>query len=263
MYQSLPRPTIFAHRGASAYAPENTLAAFELALRQASDAVELDAKLCADGHVVVIHDQTVDRTTDGQGKVSQLTLAQLKELDAGSHFDASFRGEKIPTLKEVFESIGQHTFSNVELTNYASLLDALPDEAANLVRRHNLASRVMFSSFNPRALLRARKLLPAAPVALLALPGPGGRWARSWLGCLLSYQALNPEVRDVTPQLVASVHKRGCRVKVYTVNQSDVMRHLFILQVDGIFTDDPVLARQVLAEFQTEQLPNPNRSDQG
>lgn len=252
MYQSLPRPTIYAHRGASAYAPENTLAAFQLALRQGADAIELDAKLSADAQVVVIHDQTVDRTTDGQGKVNQLTLRQLKELEAGSHFDSSFRGEQIPTLEEVFEAVGRQTMINVELTNYASIFDNLPDEAVKLVRRHNLQKRVIFSSFNPRALHRAHKLLPETPVALLALPGPAGSWARSWVGCLLAYRALHPEVRDVTPRLVTSVHKRGCLVNVYTVNQADVMHRLLSMQVDGIFTDDPVLARQTFANYRSD-----------
>ena len=93
LYPFLPRPAIIAHRGASAYAPENTLAAFELALRQEADGVELDAKLTADGHVIVFHDQTVERTTEGQGRVLDLTLAQLRKLDAGSHFDIAFQGE--------------------------------------------------------------------------------------------------------------------------------------------------------------------------
>jgi glycerophosphoryl diester phosphodiesterase len=91
MLTELPRPTIFAHRGASAYAPENTLAAFELALRQGADAIELDAKLTRDGHIVVIHDQTVDRTTEGRGRVKDMTLAELRKLDAGSHFDVAFQ----------------------------------------------------------------------------------------------------------------------------------------------------------------------------
>src|SRR3990170_393671 len=106
MFNQLPRPVIFAHRGASAYAPENTLAAFSLAVRQKSDGIELDAKLSADGHVVVIHDQTVDRTTSSRGRVADLTLADLREMDAGSHFDVEYKGERIPTLEEVFEAIG-------------------------------------------------------------------------------------------------------------------------------------------------------------
>src|SRR5689334_23229806 len=116
MLESLPRPVIFAHRGASAYAPENTIASFEFAVAQGTDAIELDVKLSADGHVIVHHDPTVDRTTNGKGKVKDLTLAELKTLDAGGFFSENFHGEKIPTLEEVFEAVGKRTFINVELT---------------------------------------------------------------------------------------------------------------------------------------------------
>src|SRR5512139_2686581 len=98
LFAHLPRPTIFAHRGASAYAPENTLAAFQMAIQQGADALELDVKLTADGQVVVIHDQTTDRTTGVKGRVSDLTLHELRNLDAGSFFDIAFQGEMIPTL---------------------------------------------------------------------------------------------------------------------------------------------------------------------
>ena len=121
-----PQPLIIAHRGASAYAPENTLAAFELAIQQGAPAIELDAKLSCDGHVVVIHDQTVDRTTPHSGRVGELSLAELRRMDAGSHFDTCFQQERIPTLAEVFESIGPGTLINVELTNYSSPGDDLP-----------------------------------------------------------------------------------------------------------------------------------------
>ena len=102
MLQQHPQTIIFAHRGASAYAPENTLAAFHLAVQQNADAIELDTKLSRDGHVVVIHDRTVDRTTSGTGQVNDMTLSELQELDAGSHFNATFKDEHIPTLDEVF-----------------------------------------------------------------------------------------------------------------------------------------------------------------
>src|SRR3972149_8380299 len=106
MFERFPDPILFAHRGASAHAPENTLPAFELALDQGADGVELDAKLSADGQVVVIHDRTVDRTTDGHGRVSDLSLAVLRSLDAGGSYSDQYRGVKIPTLEEVFETIG-------------------------------------------------------------------------------------------------------------------------------------------------------------
>ena len=238
---------LFAHRGASAQAPENTLAAFELALRHEADAIELDAKLSADGHVVVIHDQTVERTTNGQSDVRVMTLAALQELDAGSFFDVAFRGEHIPTLDQVFETFGHKTFINVELTNYASPNDDLPDRVVELVNHHRLEKRVLFSSFNPRALLKVVRLIPEVPIGLLASAGRSGWWARSWLGrMMIPYEALHPELHDATAALVVSIHQHGHRVNVYTVNQPDDMRRLFALGVDGIFTDEPRLARQVL-----------------
>jgi glycerophosphoryl diester phosphodiesterase len=241
----LPIPTIFAHRGASAYAPENTIAAFVLAVKQEANAVELDAKLTADGEVVVFHDQNVERTTGSRGRVGELTLAELRKLDAGSHFDVSFRGEPIPTLSDVFEAVGKKIFINIELTNYASVNDSLPDKVAALVSKYDLAEWVMFSSFNPIALWRVRRLLPQIPTGLLALQGKNGALARSFLGRLLAYDALHPYLGDVTPRLVNKTHHRGCRVHVYTVNQADDMRHLISLGVDGIFTDDPVMAKNV------------------
>jgi glycerophosphoryl diester phosphodiesterase len=176
-----PCPLIFAHRGACAHAPENTLAAFELALAQGAHGLELDAKLSADGEVVVIHDATTDRTTGMRGHVSQLPLAALRELDAGSFFSETFKGEKIPTLAEVFETIGKRAFINVELTNYYTKpRDNLADKVCELVKRFGLEQSVLFSSFLPANLARTRSLLPAVPRGLLALSGWLGWWARSF-----------------------------------------------------------------------------------
>jgi glycerophosphoryl diester phosphodiesterase len=248
MYQQLNRPTIFAHRGSSKHAPENTLAAFDLAVSQNADAIELDAKLCADGEIVVIHDQTIDRTTDGTGSVADFPLAALNEIDAGSWFGNEFRNEKIPSLAEVFESVGGKTFINVELTNYASLRDELPDKVVDLVRKYGLETRVLFSSFNPLALRRAHQLLPEAPLGLLALPGFPGGWARSWLGhWVVPYQALHPEVNDTSQKLIKYQHKRNRRVHTWTVNAPDDIKRLIQTGVDGIFTDDPPLALEIRA----------------
>jgi glycerophosphoryl diester phosphodiesterase len=251
MYQQLPRPTIFAHRGSKNHAPENTLAAFRLAVTQGAPAIELDAKLSADGEIVVFHDRTLDRTTNGTGKLQDKPLAALKELDAGSHFSPAFRGEPIPTLAEVFEAVGGVVFINIELTNYAAPKDQLPDKVAQLVVDFNLQESIMFSSFNRFALQRARELLPKVPCGLLALPGLLGAPARSWLGRkLVAYQALHPAMRDTTPKLVNEVHQRGHRVHVYTVNKRPDMLRLFQYGVDGIFTDDPPLAFDVLRQME-------------
>jgi glycerophosphoryl diester phosphodiesterase len=252
-----PSPIIFAHRGASAHAPENTLAAFVLALKHGAEAVEMDVKLTADGEVVIIHDQSVDRTTDGTGKVAELTLSAIKKLDAGAYFDIAYAGEPIPTLGEYFDMLGQRIFTNVELTNYASPRDDLPDKVVALVKEHNLVERVMFSSFNPRALQRAQTLLPEVPVGLLTLPGWKGWPLRSWLGRMLvpGYQALHPEKGDVTETLVGAAHRRGQRVHVWTVNDPGEMNRLFTLGVDGIFTDDPRLALQILRSVNRQAAP--------
>lgn len=251
LYQALPRPTIFAHRGSKAHAPENTLAAFKLAVSQGAPAIELDAKLSSDGEVIVFHDKILNRTTNGSGAVGRMPLAALKELDAGSHFSAAFKGEKIPTLAEVFETVGQQVFINVELTNYASPRDSLPEKAAALVKKFGLQDRIMFSSFNHITLQRAHQLLPEVPLGLLALPGILGATARSWIGRRwVLYQAIHPEVRDASPRLIRNAQQRGHRVHVYTVNQRQVMLRLFQAGVDGIFTDDPLLAFSVLQEIE-------------
>jgi len=246
LLSDLPRPAIIAHRGASAYAPENTLASFELALRQGADAVELDAKLTQDGHIVVIHDQSVDRTTMHNGWVRDLSLATLRKMDAGSHFDIAFAGETIPTLDEVFKAVGRLTYTNIELTNLLSPLDHLPQKTAALVKRHKIIQRVWFSSFNPIALLRIHRLLPDCPLGLLAWPGATGWWARSPLGRLIPYHSLHIASKDAKPGLIKRIHRDQRKVFVYTVNLENEMLHLFEMGVDGIFTDDPLLARRVL-----------------
>jgi len=248
MLTSLPQPIIFAHRGASAHAPENTLAAFKLALAQNADAIELDVKLSADGYAIVIHDPLVNRTTGSPGRVKDLPLRELRALDAGSFFSDKYQGEKIPTLEEVFEAVGKHTFINVELTNYNSPYDQLVETVCRLVRKHALQEHVMFSSFFASNLSRARALLPDVPRGLLAFDGWPGAWARSFGFAFGKYQALHPYLRDVTPQQVQRVHRLNRRIHVWTVNAAEDVRRLIHWGVDGIFTDDPPLAVQVRAE---------------
>jgi glycerophosphoryl diester phosphodiesterase len=248
MLKNLPTPVIFAHRGASAHAPENTLAAFELALQQGADALELDVKLSADGHVVVIHDATVDRTTGAHGKVKDMSLADLRSLDAGSFFSAKFQGEKIPTLEEVFEAVGRRTFINVELTNYSTPRDHLVESVCMLVKKFGLQKHILFSSFLPRNLANARRYLPEVPAGLLALDGLLGWWSRSFGFAFGKYDALHPNLKDTTPNLIYFAHRLQRRIHVWTVNGEEELRRLFKWGVDGVFTDDPQLAVRLRAE---------------
>lgn len=142
------KPLIIAHRGASALAPENTLAAFALALKQGADGIELDVMLTRDKELAVIHDASVDRTTNGNGLVAEMTLADLRKLDAGSKFSPDFAGEPIPTLRQVLELTGSRILVNIELKNYAHPLDALTECVIRLVQELGLSQSVLLSSFN-------------------------------------------------------------------------------------------------------------------
>jgi glycerophosphoryl diester phosphodiesterase len=241
-------PILFAHRGASARAPENTLASFRRALDDGAEAIELDVKLTADGKVVVLHDQTVNRTTNGQGDVRTLSLAEIKRLDAGSCFSPEFAGETIPTLDEVFSVVGKKLFINVEITNYATPADALPLRVSELVRSHGLEEWVMFSSFNALNLIRLKGLLPRVPAGILAEQGSRGSLARSFAGRIVAPKMVHPYFTDVDEAYVLRQHAIDRRVHVWTVNAPEEMRRLFRIKVDGIFTDDPRLASQVLEE---------------
>jgi glycerophosphoryl diester phosphodiesterase len=247
-YVDLKRPTIFAHRGSSAYAPENTLAAFKLAVTQHADGIELDAKLTADGQVVVMHDDTIDRTTNGTGRIKSLNLEDLKGFDAGSKISPLFKSEKIPTLEEVFETVGRTMFINVELTNYSSPLDELPDKVVVLVKRFNLEASILLSSFNMIALIKARNLLPKIPLGLLTFPGCADITFHSRLVGFGQLFAMHPFYKDVTSNLIQIAHQARCRIHAWTVNQPEIMQQLFNAGVDGIFTDDPLLAKKVLVE---------------
>jgi len=214
-------------------------------LAQGADGIELDAKLSADGHVIVMHDATVDRTTDSHGRVKDLSLADLRSLDAGGFFAEQYRREKVPTLEEVFEALGKRMFVNVELTNYNTPGDHLVESVCTLVKKCGLQKQVLFSSFFASNLSKARGLLPEVPRGLLAFNGLLGVWARSFGFAFGRYQALHPNLKDVTPQQVQRVHRLKRRVHVWTVNTAEDMRRLFNWDVDAIFTDDPQLAVQV------------------
>ena len=246
MLDSFPRPVLFAHRGASLYAPENTLESFQLAFDQGADAIELDVKLSGDGEVVVIHDATVDRTTNGHSRVSSLKLTELQALDAGSFFSEKYRGVRIPSLDEVFEAVGKKGMINVELTNYYGPRDDLAEKVCALVIKHSLQDQVVFSSFFSYNLKKAGQILPEAPRGLLALDGWKGIWARSFGFMFGEYQALHPNIKDVNPQQVRRVHRLKRRVHVWTVNAAKDMIRLKDWGVDGIFTDDPQTAVRAL-----------------
>lgn len=246
MFENFPRPIILAHRGDKNQAPENTLAAFAQALQKGADGIELDARLTADGHVIVIHDSTVERTTNGKGRVASLSLEAIRKLDAGKWFNEKFTGTKIPLLEEVFEIIGKDKLINIELKNYTTMGDSLMVKVCELIKRHNNQSQILFSSFFPSTLKIAAQTLPEVPRGLLAMRGLLGVWARSFGFMFGNYQAMHPHILSVNKQQVQRVHRIDRRVIVWTANMPDEINQLKEWGVDGIITDDPQTAVQTL-----------------
>jgi glycerophosphoryl diester phosphodiesterase len=245
--QPRSRPLVIAHRGSSAYAPENTLAAFTLAAEQGADAIELDVDLTRDGHVVVMHDATVGRTTDGQGRVADLTLDEIRRVDAGAWKDAVFKGERVPLLEEVFEAVGRRVLINVEIKGMLLHGHGLEEEVAALLEKHGLIDRAVISSFNPFALRRAKHIDPRLACGLIYAPDLPIFLRDAWLAPLIpGLNARHPHHSQVNRGMVDQFHARGLAVNVGTVKQAAIARRMAQAGVDGLMGDDPVLIRETL-----------------
>lgn len=235
---------VFGHRGASAYAPMNTLEAFQLAVELGADGVELDVHRSADGRLVIVHDFTVDGSTDGTGTVTDMTLDQLKALDAGSWKDAKFKGAKIPTLDEVFEAVGQKIFINVEIKSMSIETDGIEALVAELIERYNMADRVVVSSFNPLAIQRFKACAPHVAIGYLTaddVPAEITAYAEG-----MSYEAYHPYEKSITPELVQEKNAQGVIVNTWTVNDPVRAVELAKMGVSVIITDKPDLIKQAI-----------------
>ncbi len=226
------RPLILGHRGASHAAPQNTLKAFHLALEQGADGVELDVHLSRDGVPVIIHDAHVDAHTNGHGAVADLTLAELKALDAGE-------GERIPTLEEVLTSLPNTFIVNIELKSESLIQGALERTVAALVQRLGAEGRVWFSSFNPLALRRIQPLTPKVPCGLLydeTYPPP---LLRRLITPFTPHAALHPHHTLLSADFIQAAHARGLRVYTWTLDDPERARELARWGIDGIITNEP------------------------
>ncbi len=244
----LAKPVVFAHRGAKKYAPENTLASFQKALELGAQALELDITLSKDGEVVVIHDDSVERTTNGKGAIADLNLEEIKKLDAGAWFSKGFVGEKIPTLEEVLALVQGKALINIEIKNAGKRNEELVQKAAHLVVKVKKQENIIFSSFIPKNVRIIRKILPECPAGLLTLPGFAGKMEIGLLGGV-SPDLIHPHYSSLSARFIQRQHTHLKRVHTYTVNDPDLMCTLVQWNVDGFFCDDLVLAQQVLAKI--------------
>lgn len=249
MPQNFPFPAIIAHRGASAKAPENTLAAFRMAVEQQSDGIELDVHLTVDGEVVVIHDANLGRTTNGTGSVHEKTIEELKQLDAGSWYGAEFAGERLPALSEVFELVGNRVLINIELKGPGLIRSKLPGRVLEVVSKYGVEERVIFSSFNPWLLRQIARQRPKARIGMLLPPGGIAHWVRRMSKSIVTPWAWHPHHSTITADFFELTKRENRPVLAYTVNQPEDISRLCAMRIYGIITDDPLKALALRGEF--------------
>ena len=240
------RPAVIAHRGFSAKAPENTLAAIELAIAAGAHMVEVDVGFSADDQLVLIHDEDLDRTTSGRGPVRSQTLASLRSFDAGAWFAPEFAGESIPLLEEALDRVRGRIPINVEIK--ADAVDPRRNElpptgiearVLEAVRERGMFEQVLFSSFHPLALWRLRRFEPAAKTASLRHAAHHGNRSPREILDEVGSAALHVADAELDDRLIAGCHAEGIPLRVYTVNDAERFLELAALGIDAVFTDDP------------------------
>lgn len=242
---------VFAHRGASQYAPENTLEAFRLAMEQGAEGIELDVHLSADGELVVIHDETLERTTNGKGLVKDHTLAQLQALRADNHMEG-FEAAHIPTLRQVLELVRPGDMQvNIELKTGILWYEGIEEKTLELVKELGMQDRVVYSSFNHYSIEEVRRLDPTAETAYLF---SDVIFEVEKYAARRGVKGLHPALWHVKmADFLTDYLQSGLVVRVWTVNRPEDMRLLMERGVDAVITNDPALALQVRAELEEKE----------
>ena len=232
---------ITGHRGASGLAPENTLASFKKAMEIGADYSELDVQLSKDGQVVLLHDETLDRTTTGKGPVGEWNLADLKTLDAGSWFDEKFKNEPLPTLKEVIDLVKGKMKLNIEI-KVKQFNQELVDKVVALIRAENFQNQCMITSFNQPSVEYVKKIAPELVTGLIF----GKKYNESvFTG---NWDVLSSNKANINEKFMKKAHDAGKQVHVWTVNDEKEMQKLIKLGVDGIITNYPDRLKAVAAQ---------------
>ncbi|RXI96763.1 glycerophosphodiester phosphodiesterase [Anaerobacillus alkaliphilus] len=256
-----------AHRGASGHAPEHTLLAYELGLEMKADYIEIDLQMTKDGVLIAMHDTTVNRTTNGTGSVSNMTLAEIKQLDAGSWFNTrnpekakdEFIGLEVPTLEEVFEKFGRSTNYYIE-TKSPNLYPGMETELLRLMDEYNLtgvnarSSKVIIQSFFTDSLILIHEMNPNVPLVQLLSRPTLGEGAAAELAFIKEYAiGVGPSFARINEEYVQQVRAEGLQIHPYTVNTEENMRRALEWGVNGVFTDYPDVFREVIKEFKSKK----------
>ena len=228
---------IFAHRGASGYAPENTLEAFRLAMEQGADGIELDVHLTKDGEVVVIHDETIDRTGNGQGNVRDYTLEELKKFSFHNRME-KYKGVQIPTLKEVLDLVKNSQMKvNIELKTGIYWYEGIEEKTMEIVKSRKMEDRIIYSSFNHYSIQKILEQDIHAETAYLFSDVTLNmeKYAKE-----TGVKGLHPAVYHLKmADFLETYLKSGLKVRVWTVNNKEDMKMFMDAGVDAVITNYP------------------------
>ena len=240
------RPLLIGHRGFKEAYPENTMAAFEAAVKAGAKMVELDVHLSKDRELVVIHDDIVDRTTGATGPVSDYTLTELRKLDAGSWFDPRFANEKIPTLNEVLTALIPRVLINIEIKSAfepdRQEVGDIEMRVMDLIRREKAYSSVLISSFDPRIIKNVVQMDDSPPVAFISETAEGEKTVDTCRD--LSVFSFHPKFQCLDKKMVSMCHAEGIFVFPYNVNTDSDFNQALQMDVDGVIVDDPAAFKQ-------------------
>lgn len=240
---------VIAHRGASEYAPENTHSAFRLAIDMQAEMIELDVSLSKDGVPVVVHDETVDRTTDASGLVSSFTLEELRKMETGAWFSEEFAGEPFPTLVEVLAYTKDRIAVNIEVKTEAVTDEArggIIEKSLDIVKAEGLENQVIFSSFDYRVMKHLEELAPEIPKAILYEKSQSGDKKPSELVKEYRVDAFNCSHRQLSDEWLEDLTSNNIPFFIYTINDEAKMKEIISKGATGIFSDKPDVLKEVV-----------------
>ncbi len=228
---------IYAHRGASGTAPENTMAAFRKAVEVGSHGIECDAQMSKDGKLVVCHDELLNRTTNGKGFIKDMNYDAIKALDAGSWFDPGFAGERIPLLEELLELVkSSGIYLNIELKTGVVLYEGIEDRVVEMVRSYGLQEKVILSSFNHYSIYDVKQKYPEILTGALYMEGLYNPWNYfDTLGC----DCAHPFYLAAQPPIIQGLLQHGYTINAFTIDDPKTAAQLCQLGVEGIITNYP------------------------
>jgi len=251
-------PLVVGHRGYRAAYPENTMIAFKAAVDAGVQMVELDVHLARDRKLVVMHDDTVDRTTNGKGSVDEYTLPELKKLDAGYWFHPRFAGEQIPTLKEVLRQLSPRVLINIEIkSDYGQnpyVSGVIEEAVLDLLKLEDAFAAVIISSFDPRIIENIKRANDSLAVAFISETTEGEKTVSFCRG--LNVFSFHPNFLSVDKELVKRMHAAGIQVFPYNVNSEPEFQRLIDTSADGLITDDPYLFKQWYSRLRAAEETN-------